>query len=510
MAESNPPKEPNFFGPAYYVWNNIFPQDKVLNSSKTPNPLPTSDLDNIIDKLKVENDPYETLLMLEILGKQLNGEIKGRKIITDDEDLILQSHKNYTEIQNQLIYLKPEEILQKVNDTSSAIESRYNLFFQHEQKDYAFENFKKNYEKSYRVLEKSFAEDAKPEDPKSLSKKKFFSLVNKYATDSDFSDPQRNNSGDKLTEFAFSLTVSHLLGRQKQTQEDGEARQEAENKKSIPNASYWNPDFTVEEKKSIPSASYWNSDFTLTSIDSNFRSLASTSIAFFTPFVSSINKIFPTPDSQTQFQQNNATPAVQKSNELNTDSSFLSQASTNTAVSSQNLKQAPTSSPSSVYYSLNLKFANSAISSISNFFQSLIPQSQQNKESPAPQKNELKEEYREIKPDQETIKALQKPLNNFLTEIRKAPPKNHQQTPPIPRGWLKGIENGEVAIFAVKNNNATPQKPLEKNKNTKEGKKNISPTPPKKILSRIKTLKKEPLKQQKLGKGQQPPRSNYR
>ena len=60
MAESNPPKEPNFFGPAYYVWNNIFPQDKVLNSSTTPNPLPTSDLDNIIDKLKVENDPYET------------------------------------------------------------------------------------------------------------------------------------------------------------------------------------------------------------------------------------------------------------------------------------------------------------------------------------------------------------------------------------------------------------------------------------------------------------------
>ena len=494
----------NFFGPASYIWDNIFSQDKTQN--KAPNSSatqpqyqnPTSDLDNIIDKLKVENDPYETLLMLEILGKQLNGEIKGRKIITDDEDLILQSHKNYTEIQNQLIYLKPEEILQKVNDTSSAIESRYNLFFQHEQKDYAFENFKKNYEKSYRVLEKSFAEDAKPEDPKSLSKKKFFSLVNKYATDSDFSDPQRNNSGDKLTEFAFSLTVSHLLGRQKQTREDGEARQEAENKKSIPSASYWNPDFT------------------LTSIDSNFRSLASTSISFFTPFVSSINKIFPTPDSQTQSQQNNAIPAVQKSNELNTNSSSLSQASTNFA-SSQNLNQTPpATNPEIATYSLALKSVTSVIFGVSNFFQSLIPQSQQNKESPAPQKNELKEEYREIEPDQETIKALQKPLDKFLAKIRKAPPKNHQQTPPIPRGWLKGIENGEVAIFGtgLQKKSKILQKPTEKPKNIKDDKENISPpispTPPKKILSRIKTLKKEPLEKQKSKKGQQPTCSHHR
>ena len=94
--------------------------------------------------------------MLEILGKQLIGETNFNKY----EYEAFQRHTNHDEIQKQLIDLtsqNKESLLQKVNDTSSAIESRYNLFFQDEQKDYAFENFKKNYEKSYRVLEKSFA-----------------------------------------------------------------------------------------------------------------------------------------------------------------------------------------------------------------------------------------------------------------------------------------------------------------------------------------------------------------
>ena len=58
MAERNPPKKPNFFGPAFYIWDNIFPQDKdqnkAPNSSATQNQHqhPTSDLDNIVE----END----------------------------------------------------------------------------------------------------------------------------------------------------------------------------------------------------------------------------------------------------------------------------------------------------------------------------------------------------------------------------------------------------------------------------------------------------------------------